>query len=104
MYSTGSLYKAGYKKSTAHTGAVTLIQRFGSALNPNIHFHRFTGARCEVIKMQLVTGKALPWPPEPFRWMAVKLTQLALIRADKKGGTRGLWLKFLDALGLGFTC
>ena len=31
--------KAGYKNSTAHTGAVTLIQRFGSALNLNIHFH-----------------------------------------------------------------
>jgi ribosomal protein S27E len=31
--------KAGFKKSTAHTGAVTLIQRFGSALNLNIHFH-----------------------------------------------------------------
>jgi hypothetical protein len=23
----------------AHTGAVTLIQRFGSALNLNLHFH-----------------------------------------------------------------
>jgi hypothetical protein len=32
-------HKAGYKISTAHTGAVTLIQRFGSALNLNIHFH-----------------------------------------------------------------
>ena len=32
-------HKAGYKNSTAHTGAVTLIQRFGSALNLNIHFH-----------------------------------------------------------------
>ena len=31
-------HKAGYKNSTAHTGAVTLIQRFGSALNLNIHF------------------------------------------------------------------
>ncbi len=29
-------HKAGYKISTAHTGAVTLIQRFGSALNLNI--------------------------------------------------------------------
>jgi hypothetical protein len=25
--------------SQAHTGAVTLIQRFGSALNLNLHFH-----------------------------------------------------------------
>ena len=31
--------KAGYTKATAQTGAVTLIQRFGSALNLNIHFH-----------------------------------------------------------------
>jgi hypothetical protein len=31
--------KVGYNKKTAQTGAVTLIQRFGSALNLNIHFH-----------------------------------------------------------------
>ena len=31
--------KAGFTKATAQTGAVTLIQRFGSALNLNIHFH-----------------------------------------------------------------
>jgi Putative transposase len=32
--------KAGFTRSTASTaGAVTLIQRFGSALNLNIHFH-----------------------------------------------------------------
>lgn len=31
--------KAGFTQKTAKTGAVTLIQRFGSALNLNIHFH-----------------------------------------------------------------
>jgi hypothetical protein len=31
--------KAGYACRTAQTGAVTLVQRFGSALNLNIHFH-----------------------------------------------------------------
>jgi hypothetical protein len=31
--------KAGYTKATAQTGAVTLIQRFGGAVNLNIHFH-----------------------------------------------------------------
>ena len=30
--------KAGHSHRTARTGAVTLIQRFGSALNLNIHF------------------------------------------------------------------
>jgi hypothetical protein len=29
--------KAGYTHSTARMGAVTLIQRFGSARNPNKH-------------------------------------------------------------------
>ena len=32
-------HKAGYTKISAQTGAVTLIQRFGGALNLNIHFH-----------------------------------------------------------------
>ena len=31
--------KAGNTKTTAQTGSVTLIQRFGSALNLNVHFH-----------------------------------------------------------------
>ena len=37
--STHLAHQAGFKKKEAHTGAVTLIQRFGSALNLNIHFH-----------------------------------------------------------------
>ena len=31
--------KAGHTKTTAHTGAVTLIQRFGGAINLNVHLH-----------------------------------------------------------------
>ena len=31
--------KAGLTRKTIHSGAVTLIQRFGSALNLNVHFH-----------------------------------------------------------------
>lgn len=37
--STHLIKKAGPDRSTAQTGAVTLIQRFGSALNLNVHFH-----------------------------------------------------------------
>jgi len=37
--STHLINKAGFKKMQAHTGAVTLIQRFGSALNLNLYFH-----------------------------------------------------------------
>jgi ribosomal protein S27E len=33
------LHQAGLPRSTGATGAVTLVQRFGSALNLNVHFH-----------------------------------------------------------------
>ena len=33
------LHKAGFTRATGATGAVTLVQRFGSALNLNVHFH-----------------------------------------------------------------
>ena len=33
------IQQAGLKHGEAHTGAVTLIQRFGSAVNLNIHLH-----------------------------------------------------------------
>jgi Putative transposase len=37
---SGYLLKvAGVARATGDTGAVTLIQRFGSALNLNVHFH-----------------------------------------------------------------
>lgn len=39
VISTRLIKKAGFEKATAYTGAVTLIQRFGSALNLNLHFH-----------------------------------------------------------------
>lgn len=39
VLATHLIKKSGHTHRTAHTGAVTLIQRFGSALNLNIHFH-----------------------------------------------------------------
>jgi hypothetical protein len=38
--STHLCKKAGFKKSQAKTGTVTLIQRFGGSINLNIHFHQ----------------------------------------------------------------
>ena len=47
--------KAGLTRSTGNTGAVTLIQRFGSALNLNVHFHMiFVGG------VYLVDGEHVP--------------------------------------------
>jgi putative transposase len=39
IISTYLIKKSGFIKKTARTGAVMFIQRFGSALNLNVHFH-----------------------------------------------------------------
>jgi hypothetical protein len=36
---THLINRAGLTRKTAQTGEVTLIQRFGVALNQNVHFH-----------------------------------------------------------------
>jgi glycine/D-amino acid oxidase-like deaminating enzyme len=58
----------------------------------------------DILKMQFVTKKVIPWAPEPLRWVGVRLTQRALQKADANGGKRGAWLKMLDMMNLGFTC
>jgi hypothetical protein len=47
--------KAGLTRTTGNTGAVTLIQRFGSALNLNVHFHMIF-----VDGVYLVDGEHVP--------------------------------------------
>ena len=86
--------------SVGYTGHGVGASRFGARIGIELLGYEPT----DVIKMQFVTRKSLPWAPEPFRWFGVKFTQNALIKADKNGGKRGLWLKLLDKLGLGFTC
>lgn len=39
VITTYLIRQAGFTHKMAHTGAVTLIQRFGGALNLNVHFH-----------------------------------------------------------------
>ena len=43
----------------------------------------------------------VPFPPEPLRWLIIQFTKRALISQDVSG-RRGLWLRFLDRLGVGF--
>lgn len=86
--------------SVGYTGLGVSASRFGARIGIELLGYKPS----EVIRMQFVTKKAIPWPPEPLRWVGIRLTQLALARADRNGGKRGWWLKLLDMMGLGFTC
>ena len=96
----GVAYSGRLAWSVGYTGHGVSASRFGARIGIELLGYNPS----DVIKMQFVTKKAMPWPPEPIRWIGVRLTQLALIRADKNGGKRGWWLRLLDMLGMGFTC
>jgi glycine/D-amino acid oxidase-like deaminating enzyme len=54
------------------------------------------------LRLRLVTDPPVPFPPEPFRSAAVETVRRALDRADREEGRRGLILRTLDAIGIGF--
>ena len=96
----GSAYGGRVAWSVGYTGHGIGASRFGARIGIELLGYEPS----DILKMKFVTRKALPWAPEPFRWIGIRLTQRALIKADQNGGKRGLWLKFLDTMNLGFTC
>ena len=96
----GVAYDGRLAWSVGYTGHGVGASRFGARIGIELLGYQPS----DVINMQFVTRKSLPWAPEPFRWLGVTLTQRALVKADRNNDRRGLWLKFLDRLGLGFTC
>ena len=95
-----SAYDGKVAWSIGYTGLGVGAPRFGARISLELLGYGAT----DVLDMQFVRKRALPWPPEPFRWIGVTLTRSEMARADRNDGRRGLWLKLLDRLNLGFAC
>ncbi len=61
-----------------------------------------SGAPTELTQLEMVRGKPVPFPPEPLAYLGVQATRWSLAQADRRAGRRNLWLRALDAAGLGF--
>jgi hypothetical protein len=66
--------KAGFYRKTAQAGAVTLIQRFGSALNLNVHFHMLF--LDDVYAERADSSLHFPWVKAPTSTELARLTQI----------------------------
>jgi glycine/D-amino acid oxidase-like deaminating enzyme len=84
--------------TVGHTGLGVGASRFGAEVALDLLDRRST----EATSLRAVGSKPVPFPPEPLRWGAIELTRNRLAAADRRGGKRGLWLRTLDRLGLGF--
>lgn len=96
----GVAYNGRLAWSVGYTGHGVSASRFGARVALELLGYQPS----DIIRLKFITRKAIPWAPEPIRWLGVRITQLELERADRNGGKRGLWLKLLDSLGLGFAC
>jgi glycine/D-amino acid oxidase-like deaminating enzyme len=56
----------------------------------------------DLLKLRFVQTPPIPFPPEPLRSLAVNTVRRELDRADRNEGRRGVLLRTLDALGIGF--
>ncbi|WOH36737.1 FAD-dependent oxidoreductase [Thalassotalea fonticola] len=86
--------------AVGYTGLGVCASRFGARVGIELLGYQPS----DILNMQFVKKAPMPWAPEPIRWLGYKVTHNALVKADANDGKRGLWLKFLDKLNLGFTC
>lgn len=92
----------------AHAGKTTYVVGFTGLGTGSSRFAArtmldiATGADTDRTRLRMVKTKPLPFPPEPVRSIGISLTTASLAQADRRGGRRNLWLRTLDALGLGF--
>ena len=84
--------------SLGYTGLGVGATRFGAAVMLDLLAGRATAATA----LRAPSKRPWPFPPEPIRYAGIQLTRRALARADAAKGRRGLWLRALDRLGLGF--
>jgi glycine/D-amino acid oxidase-like deaminating enzyme len=86
-----AVYALGY------TGLGVGASRFGGRTGLDL----LDGRETEATALQFVRRRPLPFPPEPLRSAVIQFTRNRIAAADRSGA-RGLWLRTLDRLGLGF--
>lgn len=94
----GTAHRGRVAYAVGYTGLGVAASRFGARVALDL----LAGRETEATRLRYVRSKPFPFPPEPLRSAVIQLTRNRLAAADRKGGRRGLWLRTLDRLGLGF--
>jgi glycine/D-amino acid oxidase-like deaminating enzyme len=94
----GTAYRGKVAYAVGYTGLGVVATRFGARVGLDL----LDGRETEATHLRYVRSKPVPFPPEPLRTGVIQLTRNRLDAADRNAGRRGLWLRTLDRLGLGF--
>lgn len=94
----GTKYNGKLAWVGGHTGLGVGASRFGARAVLDL----VDGKDTEITRLKMIQKKPMPFPPEPFRHFLIQYTKRRIAHSDANDGRRGLWLKTLDSLGLGF--
>lgn len=94
----GTAYRGRVGYAVGYTGLGVAASRWGARTALDL----LDGRETEATRLRYVRRRPVPFPPEPLRTAVVEATRNRLAAADLREGRRGLWLRTLDRLGLGF--
>jgi glycine/D-amino acid oxidase-like deaminating enzyme len=94
----GTAHRGRVAYALGFTGLGVGATRFGAQVMLDL----LIGQPTELTELDMVRSKPVPFPPEPFAYLGVQATRWSLDRADRNNGKRNLWLRALDAAGMGF--
>ena len=94
----GTAHRGRVAYALGYTGLGVGASRFGARVMLDL----LGGSPTELTELAMVRSKPVPFPPEPLAYLGVQATRWSLARADRHDGRRNLWLRALDAAGMGF--
>ncbi len=94
----GTAHRGRVAYALGYTGLGVGAARFGAQVMLDLLDEQNT----ERTALTMTRTKPVPFPPEPLRSAVINVTRWSLDKADRQAGRRNLWLRLLDALGLGF--
>ena len=97
-----SFFETAHGGKVAHAAGFTGLGVGATRYGANVMLDLLSGTPTERTTMDFVQKKPTPFPPDPLAFIGARISLSEMARADRNEGKRGLWLRTMDAVGLGF--
>jgi glycine/D-amino acid oxidase-like deaminating enzyme len=97
-----AFYGSARKNRVAYALGFTGLGVGASRFAADVMLDRLDGIDSERTRLTMVSTRPTPFPPEPLASVGINLVRRSMDRADHNRGKRNLFLRTLDALGMGF--
>ena len=97
-----AFFATAHQQRVAYAAGFTGLGVAATRFAAEVMLDQLEGLQTWRTELRMVNSMPTPFPPEPLCFPAVQLTRSEINRADHSEGRRGLFLRTLDALGLGF--